>query len=342
MIQWISQIKCNFAVSFAVSFAVLSLLGCGGATSPTSVPPSWTKSKVLATNEDHPSKILVDDAFVYYVTGGTVASQQEGTNNIKRIALKNGEVSVLVKGGEQIPDTVLALDEQFVYWSNGSDILRVPKMGGPSEVIVAGAPMPAEMLVDDDNIYWLIWGGENAPPQPVMFAPKQGGKAKPLTAPESAPNGLSLDSKAVYWMASTGIRTVAKSGGEATSVYANPTPKQVMSGLIQDTENFYFAQMTAQGSIALMRLAKNTKTLTQLAPSINWTFDFVADDAYVYYFTEDKGGGSFGPIILQKVAKQGGEPITLDKGSAGWVKYVAFDQAQLYFTDIAQVYALHK
>lgn len=333
--------KHNLAFRFVLIFVLLVLWGCDS-TPATPAPASWSKSKVLVTNEDHPSKILVDDAFAYYVTGGTVASQNEGTNNIKRIALKNGEVSVLVKGGQQIPDTVLALDEQFVYWSDGGNILRVPKAGGPSEVIVAGAPMPAEMLVDDTHIYWLIWGGENAPPHPVMFAPKQGGQAKPLTAPESAPNGLNLDGDAVVWITPGGIRTVPKSGGAATFVYANPTPKQGMSGLIQDAENFYFAQMTAQGPIALMRLTKNTKTLTQLAPTINWTFDFLADNAYIYYFAEEKGGGSFGPIVLQKVAKQGGAPIAIDKGSPGWVKYVALDQTHLYFTDIDQVYALNK
>src|SRR5918911_1674554 len=98
--------------SLVLVLFLLSVLGCRqGSRLPQ---PSWTKSTVLAEREDHPSKILSDGSHLYYVTGGTVASQQQGTNNIKRLSLKDGSVSVLVKGGERIPDPALALDEKFL------------------------------------------------------------------------------------------------------------------------------------------------------------------------------------------------------------------------------------
>src|SRR4051812_15881402 len=143
--------------------------------------PSWAKTKVLSDKEDHPSNIVTDGEAVFYVTGGTVASQHEGTNNIKKISLKDGMVSIIVKGGEIIPDTTLAVDNKFLYWSDGGNIMRVPKGGGNSEKIVPNAPKPDEMVMDDQNIYWVIWGGEGSPPSPVMFAPKRGGEAKRLT-----------------------------------------------------------------------------------------------------------------------------------------------------------------
>lgn len=161
----------------AVALLLLAILGCRSITQPK---PSWTKAKKLSENEDHPSKIISDGNSVFYVTGGTVASMNEGTNNIKRIFLKDGSVSVLVKGGKLIPDSTLAVDEKFLYWSDGGNIMRVPKEGGESEKIIAGAPKPDEMVLDDENIYWLIWGGEGSPPLPVMFAPKKGGEAKKL------------------------------------------------------------------------------------------------------------------------------------------------------------------
>jgi hypothetical protein len=93
-----------------------------------------------------------DGQFIYFVTGGTVASKNEGTNNIKSISLSDGRVSVLVKGGESIPTSSLAVDGQYVYWSDGGNVLRVPKAGGSSENIVANAPQPDEILLDNDAI----------------------------------------------------------------------------------------------------------------------------------------------------------------------------------------------
>src|SRR5258706_10780605 len=118
-------------LGFILCAGLLTLFGCLGRLSAPA--PSWTACKILADGQDHPQKILVDGANIYFVTGGTVASQHEGTNNIVRLSLKDGSRSVLVNGGERIPDQVLALDEQFIYWTDGGNILRVPKTGGQSE-----------------------------------------------------------------------------------------------------------------------------------------------------------------------------------------------------------------
>jgi hypothetical protein len=321
-----------------ISF-LLSMLGCKKSM-PQPGPPSWSNSKVLAENEDHPSKLLSDGLFVYYVTGRTVASQREGTNNIKQISLKDGSVSVLVKGGELVPNEALAMDNMFLYWSDGGNILRVPKEGGQSEVIVPNAPMPAEMVVDDQNIYWIIWGGEGSPPRPIMFAPKLGGQAKRITPPQSGANGICLDADSVYWISIEGISKVQKTGGEALLWYPNPTPNLGTSGLAQDKENFYFAQMKDRGGATMMKLPKRGGNPVQVAPSVNRTMEFVVDDSYVYYFDNEKG--SFSGVVIKKVSKSGGQPVDLDRGSGGWVGFIAIDQTNIYFTNISNVYALAK
>jgi hypothetical protein len=45
---------------------------------------------------------------------------------------------------------------------------------------------------------------------------------------------------------------------------------------------------------------------------------------------------------LRKVSKSGGDSVLLDHGQAGWVRFIALDKTQVYFTDIANVYALTK
>ena len=52
--------------------------------------------------------------------------------------------------------------------------------------------------------------------------------------------------------------------------------------------------------------------------------------------------GSFGPVALRRVSASGGSPVELDQGNAGWIKRLAVDAKQIYFTDISRVYALAK
>lgn len=147
-------------------------------------------------------------------------------------------------------------------------------------------------------------------------------------------------------MTGDGIKKISKpsgdkAGGDVIEVYRNSS-KSPSLGLAQDADNFYFMQMNSNGYSALMKLAKKSGEVTKLAPSINHVFEFIIDDTNVYYFDEIPGTGSFGPIASKEVAKAGGDPVTLDQGQAGWVKYLAVDSKQVYFTDIANVYALDK
>jgi len=320
-----------------IALLALALIAC---RSPNQPPAgSWTKAKVLADKEDHPSKIVTDGEAVYFITGGTVASQHEGTNNIKKVSLKDGTMSIFVRGGDVIPDTTLAIDDKYVYWSDGGSILRVPKAGGASEKIIPKAPKPAEIVMDEENIYWLIWGGEGSPPQPLMVAPKKGGEAKPLTPKYLGASGIGIDENFVYWITGDGIKEIRKIGGEVIAISHDSSPSPSI-GLRMDDDNFYFCQAHG-GKSALMRLSRKTGELSQLAPSINHTMEFVIDETNVYYFAEAAGPGS-SAVVLMKISKNGGTPVEIDRGNAGWIKHLAVDAKQIYFTDISKVYAIAK
>jgi sugar lactone lactonase YvrE len=233
------------------------------------------------------------------------------------------------------------VDQTYLYWSDGGNILRVPKAGGTSEKIIPNVAQPDEIVMDGDNFYWLNWAGEGSPPQPIMYAPKKGGEAKQLTPPQSPTTGLCLDDSFVYFMTGDGIKKIAKGGGEITNVYHNPS-KQPSLGLMQDADNFYFTQMNAKGHSELMKLNKKSGELVQLTPSISHTQEFALDSANVYFFDYVPGTGSFGPDGLYRISKTGGDRVMLDQGDGGWLKYLAVDGKQIYFTDISKVYALAK
>jgi hypothetical protein len=337
----LSANRTSHLLSFAVASALLgfAVLNCRSINRPAT--PSWTKAKVLSDKEDHPSKIVTDGDAVYFVTGGTVASMDEGTNNIKRISLSDGAVTILVKGGKQIPEAMLAVDDKYLYWSDGGNILRLPKAGGTSEKIIPGVGQPDEIVMDSESFYWLIWTGEGSPPQPIMYAPKKGGEAKQLTPPQPPTTGLCLDGGFVYFMTGDGIKRVPKLGGEIVEVYRNPSTAPTLQ-LQQDADGFYFCQMDTMGDSHLMKLNKKNGELKSLAASINHTMEFAVSDGWVYYFSEVQGEGSFGPVSLLRVATIGSYATEIDRGNAGWVKYLAVDAKQIYFTDISKVYALAK
>ena len=331
-------IALSLKTTLAFFLVLMVILACRSTNQPAS--PSWTKAKVLSDQEDHPSKIISDGSFVYYVTGGTVASMNEGTDNIKRLSLRDGSVSVLVKGGRLIPDETLALDDRFLYWSDGGNIYRISKDGGESEKIIPGAPKPDEMVMDDENIYWVIWTGEGSPPKPIMYAPKKGGAARQLTPPQRPTTGICLDGDSVFFMTGEGLKKIPKTGGAIVDIYRNPSTAPTLQ-LQQDADSFYFCQMDSWGHSALMKLNKKTGDVTQLAP-INHTMEFTVSDGWVYYFQDVAGEGSFGPVALLRVATSGGYTVEIDRGNAGWIKHVAVDPKQIYFTDISKVYALVK
>ncbi len=313
----------------ALALLLGCILGCKSAV--------W-KARVLADKQDHPSKIVADGSSVFFVTGGTIAAQEAGTNNVNRISLKDWSVSVLVKGGEHFVSATLAVDEKFVYWSDPGHIYRVPKVGGESETIVSDAPgKPDEMVVDDENIYWLVWGGSGSHNLPVLFAPKNGGASKQIATGQEGYSGLCVDHDFVYWNSASGIKKAAKTGGPDTFVYRNPN-KGPMAELAQDAENLFYTQMDNSNNWVLMKISKKGGEPTKLAPSISEVMEFVAADGYIYYFDRE----SVSAYALRKISTNGGEPMTLDRGADDWNKYLAVDQTQVYFTTIAKVNAMPK
>jgi hypothetical protein len=307
------------------------ILGC----SALKKEPVWQKARVLAENVDHPQAIANDDKFIYYVTGGTIASLNEGTSGVWKMPLAGGPPVQLFKGYEidkehvLLPDTfVLATDEKYVYWSAGA-IWRTPKAGGESEKITGGKP--TEWAFDDSHIYWHNFGGENSPPMPIYFADKKGGDAKPLTEPVIT-TGIVAGKDFVYWAQADGIYKIAKSGGEKTKVYSAPE-KQRVDGLIADQENFYFTQ--GDGRNALMKIPQQGGEPTKIAPEINHVHDFYTDGKFVYFI---KNESSF-ETSLNKVSVDGGEITQLDKG---YLASFTVGSEKVFITDIARIYSLNK
>ncbi len=321
--------KLNFLLS--ITALLSAILGC----SQMEKKPEWQKAQLLAENVDHPQAITTDDKFIYYITGGTIASLNEGTSGVWKMPLAGGQPVQLFKGYEidkdhvVLPDQfVLMTDEKYVYWSSGA-IWRTPKDGGESEKITTG--MPTEMVMDDSKIYWFNFGGENAPPKPIYVADKKGGEAKAFSEPVIT-SGIAIDKDFVYWAQSDGIYKLPKNSGEKSKIFS-PPEKQFVSGLIADDDNFYFT--LGNGKNSLMKLAKQGGEVIKIAPEINHANHFYTDGKFVYFI---KNEGSFSNS-LNKVASSGGEIVQLDHGYAA---SFTVGKEKIFVTDIARIFSLSK
>lgn len=321
--------KINWFLPFTLLFGVL--FGC----SEVKKQPEWQKATALTERIDHPNALTVDGEFIYFVTGGTIASLNEGTSGVWKMPITGGQPIQLFKGFQKdknsvvLPDTFfLATDKKFVYWSSGT-IWRTPKDGGESEPITTASP--TDFALDEEKIYWQNFIGEGGPPAPIYSVENKGGTPKAMTEPLIT-SGITVDKEFMFWAQSDGIYKMPKSGGEKTKIYSAPE-KQNISGLIADKDNFYFTQ--GDGRNALFKLAKSGGEAVKIAPSINHALKFYADEANIYFVRNES---SFQNSI-SKVAKSGGEVTMLDTGH---IASFAVGKDKIFVADVIKIYALGK
>lgn len=306
---------------------LLTFISCGGVTS---APKEWQKAKPISgpAKLDHPKALATDGKFIYFVTGGTVAGQKEGNNNVMKMPVEGGEPTVLFKGGDAIPsDSSLVLDDTHVYFeANG--FRRIAKTGG--EVSVISKPVDMwEFVVDGENIYWLPFVGEGSPAKPIYSMPKLGGEAKALTEPRGG-NGLCQDDKFLYWSEASGIYKVAKTGGTVETIYSS-VDKNVTTGLKMDADNFYF--LNGVSSRNVMRLPRAGGEAVQVAKDASKFWLGEKEIVFTRYI------GVIDTALL-KVSKTGENEIELDRN--GFIADLVVGKNKIYISDIVKIFELEK
>jgi len=286
--------KDNCVISFLIASAVLVtlVLGCGGAISSA---PDWAKSKKIAGKEQkfsHISGLMVDDKFAYVSVGGNLADQQAGLSGIRKVSLEDGAVTVIDDGKINLPQS---------------------DYGG--------------MAVDDKYFYWNS-GGK------ISRCAKDGTTIETI-ATENVGIGLDLvvDNEKVYWAnhgyyspgqpsVAKPIFSVAKGGGKAEVFAAD---QMVPRSLVVDEKFVYWHTASA-----LVKQAKSGGGVQEVYKvSDKEGLDQMSQDADNLYFGYRPAGDS--RWALRKVAKSGGEPVTLVKQYS--LKPVVIDDANIYFFD---------
>lgn len=312
----------------ALSLLLIALLGC----KETAKTPEWSKAKIFLDKLDHPSALVTDDKNLYFVTGGTIASLNEGTSGVWKVSLNGGQPVQLFKGYQKdektvyIPSTyIIATDEKYVYFSTGT-IFRVPKDGGNAEEITAGNP--TEMALDDENIYWHDYVGEGMKDVPIFSVSKKGGERKTLTDAANI-SDIAVDKDFLYWSQADGIYKVSKKGGEKIRVYAVANGKRI-NAMTADANSLYVIE-----NDTLLQIPKDENSNKIIAEKVNYTNKFYADEANIYFV---KNEGSFG-TSLNKVSKNGGEVTKIDDG---YLASFTVSKDKIFVSDVAKIYEIGK
>jgi hypothetical protein len=258
---------------------------------------------VLATGEPLVTSITVDDGFVYW-------TRADGT--VKKVSLDTGAVTTL--GSQHGTTGNLVQDDQNLYWSVDSNLLKIPKAGGTLEVHAQPAPINA-LTLDDENLYWTA--GDNT----VNAAAKTGFVVHTLAMSDN-PRPILAGTATVTldWGAEAtngALFQVPLGGGMVDTLL--PAGGEILA-LAQDTDHIYWGTFSTGGTATSTAddstIAVATGTINMMAPDTsnpqvlatgqNTPLGMMSDASHLYWSNAE------GQVMAVSIS--GGDPQQLVQG----------------------------
>ena len=137
----------------------------------------------VATGQDVPRNLVLDidestslARAVFWANYGTSGS--EVSQKVMMATLGSNVVVTAIATGNR--PSGIALDKEFVYWSNQGDntVMRVNWKDGSTKVVATKQNVPGAIAVDKESIYWINEGNANTPGS-IMYIAKDAPEPKP-------------------------------------------------------------------------------------------------------------------------------------------------------------------
>jgi hypothetical protein len=173
---------------------------------------------VVAALDEYVASIAADASGVYVGT--------ENAGKILSLSLTGGAPTVLYseEPWTQTTKDSIATDDDYVYFISGASSLnRVPKRGGPAQIIWKWLDEPMALAVDATHVYVILENdGQHETNKPytgaIVRIPKAGGPLEMIASKLSEPSALVLSDTDVFFAAGYDvvdgtIGRVAKAGG---------------------------------------------------------------------------------------------------------------------------------
>jgi len=234
-----------------------------------SVARQGGQPNVLATGQDKPWRVSVDDLYVYWV-----GESMKGS--VMRVPKHGGEPAVVASASA--PATVEARGGD-VYWLTGDgSLFRCAARGGSIATLAQTQTNPSRMALDRDAVYWTNGNGT------VMKIAQAGGPTVVLASGQGDPRDIAVDDRNVYWSTRGGvIRSVSKAGGTPCTVAESPGDAR---GICVNDRWLYF---TVTGSGLVMRALKHGGAAEEMGSGFKYPLN-MATSAKSIFFTCYTGG----------------------------------------------------
>ena len=146
---------------------------------------------VLVAGLVQPDSLRTDGSSAYWIAFG----EQAG---IHKVSLAGGAAADLVISAAPVPIRQIALDADFVYWTDGpgGSVLRVSKSGGTPSSFSAALHGPSSIAIDASGVYVVESGEAGA----IVRIPSGGGAAERLAEGQAEPHSLVLTAQDVFWV----------------------------------------------------------------------------------------------------------------------------------------------
>jgi len=223
---------------------------------------------------------------------------------------------------EQNAPRNLELVNGMLFWLNQGGrpagepgVFGMSESGGDVKAYMSGNPDVMAIAADAESVFWLE-------PQSgrVVKMPRGGGEETKLADSFGISRGLIIDADTVYWSENEAIYAVPKAGGKARVV----SPADIPDVLAQD-DSFIYWYSSISGNLSKAP-KKGAKKPTKVYADKDHTLHTIlvdGNDLFVSY-------GSEGKMVIQRLPKGGGEPVTIAENQQGAVDW-AIDATYLYW-----------
>lgn len=257
--------------------------------------------------------------------------------------------------------TALALGDKNVYWSEGYNVLAIPKTGisagqQPFVLALTSSDLVDDVAVDQNYVYFTSHGYTSGAVhrvpksggQDVVLAtcrlakgiavdatnvyfedvtsvnkvPIGGGSSVLLGSAQPAGYGIAADQGNVFWMDQAEVLEVPAAGGTESSI----APTNGGQALAVHNGTVYF---TTGDSIMRALGGSSQKTL---ASGQNYPIGIAADGTSVYWIDQVSGSGTSAVGSILKVPATGGTPTVLASGQDAPID-IAVDSSSVYWLE---------